>query len=321
VTARTVRRTRDLRAPGAGRPARPGICARVGTASSAVHHGELLQGVFRDADGRTHRGLVTMPCDLFRTRAIFVPTPAPPVVVWPPARAKSRRAVQKTLTLLGRPASGGYLELAGDAPPARGFGSSTSDVVAAILAVQDAFDCELQDHLVARIAVQAEIASDPVMYDDRAVLFAQREGWVMEDFGRPLPPLAVLGFGTSPDGAGIDTLALPPAVYADWEVDRFEELRHELRGGIRAGDAAAVGAVATGSAVLSQRHLAVDIFDVIRPLVRRSGAVGLQVAHSGDIAGLLFDGADPELTARLHYARRLLQDAGINQTWRFDIGG
>jgi uncharacterized protein involved in propanediol utilization len=43
----------------------------------------------------------------------------------------------------------------------------------------------------------------------------------------------------------------------------------------------------------------------------------LQVAHSGDVAGLLFDPDNDEVERRLEEARVLLATAGITETWRF----
>ncbi|RLK58818.1 kinase [Actinokineospora cianjurensis] len=295
--------------------------ARTGVATASTHHGEILQGMFEDADGRLHRGLLTMPCDLYRTRATYTPVNLPSVVVRQTDKVKARRAAEETLAVLGWPCTGGYLDLRGEVPASRGFGSSTSDVLAAIRAVADAFGCALPDWLVAQLAVRAETASDSLMFGDNTVLFAQREGIVLEDFGRRLPRLAAVGFGTSSTGSGVDTLALRPADYGPWEIARFRELRAQLRVALAAGDAAGLGAVATASAEINQRHLPVPGFDRITALVRRTGAVGLQTAHSGDIASLLFDAAQPDHRRRCELARRLLAGIGVDDVWLFTTGG
>jgi uncharacterized protein involved in propanediol utilization len=294
---------------------------RVGTATASVHHGEILQGVFEGADGELRRGLLSMPCDLYTTRATYLPGAAPSVAVWPPSKVKARRAAEQALAALDRPGTGGHLYLSGDVPPSRGFGSSTSDVVAAVWAVQCAFDRELPRDRIAQLAVRAETASDPLMFGANQVLFAHRDGVVLEDFGARLPRLVALGFGTSDTGAGVDTLAMPPAEYRPWEVRRFRELRDALRAALAAGDCGLLGAVATASAEINQRHLPVPCFDLIRDLVRRTGAVGLQVAHSGDIASLLFDAGQPDAVERRERARALLAGIGIGDVWTFAVGG
>jgi uncharacterized protein involved in propanediol utilization len=224
------------------------------------------------------------------------------------------------LIALGRSDWGGWLKVTSDVPVARGFGSSTSDVLATIRAVQRTFGCKLPDQEVARIAVRAEGASDSLMFGDQVVLFAQRDAVVVERLGRRFPRLAVLGFGTSPDGRGVDTLACPPVSYQDWEIRQFERLRLMLRRAVRNNDVSLLGAVASRSAMLNQRHLPVVAFEALVGLAYRSGAAGLQVAHSGDIAGLLFDASDPGTAERQGLARKLLNEIGITRTWSFTTG-
>ncbi|MEU4250213.1 kinase [Amycolatopsis sp. NPDC026612] len=294
---------------------------RTATATTTSHHGEILQGVFADADGRLRRGLLSMPCHLHSARASFTPAPGAPLVVEPAGKLKARRAAEATLELLGHGDVGGYLELAGTVPASRGFGSSTCDVLVAVRAVQGAFGRELPSAVIARLAVQAEIASDPLMFGGNPVLFAQRDGIVLEDFGCRLPRLAAIGFGTSATGTGIDTLSLPPAEYTPSDVARFRDLRDQLRGALSGGDPAALGAVATASAELNQRNLPIPGLDRITALIRRTGAAGLQIAHSGDVASLLFDARQPDVERQRERARLLLADLGIKDVWRFTVGG
>src|SRR5262249_48106325 len=71
------------------------------------HHGEILQGVFEDTDGRAHRGLVTLRCPLFASKATFVRDTRPlrrvgaGVRVYPPTKWKAARAAELTLETLG----------------------------------------------------------------------------------------------------------------------------------------------------------------------------------------------------------------------------
>ena len=46
------------------------LAVRMGKARAPIHHGEIVQGAFR-VDGRVMRGLVTLPCPLYRSRATF----------------------------------------------------------------------------------------------------------------------------------------------------------------------------------------------------------------------------------------------------------
>jgi uncharacterized protein involved in propanediol utilization len=288
---------------------------RVGKACAPAHHGEVVQGAFR-VGGRVVRGLVTLPCPLYRSRARFIPDLSRQVRVWPIWRAKAQRAAELVMLEIGSPV-GGCLEIDSDVPLSRGLGSSTSDVLAAIWAVADSFEVDLPLADVARLAVEAEQASDSLMFGQSAVLFAHREGTLIEDFGLGLPPLHVLGFGT---GELVDTLAYQPARYTDQELDRFDELRVMLRRAIDDQDCMLIGEVATASTWINQKHLPMPHLDEVCAVAAEVGAVGVQTAHSGDIGGILFERHALDLDFRVEIAQKLLRSVGHNEHWRFDSG-
>jgi len=288
---------------------------RIGTASAPIHHGEIVQGSFR-VDGRIHRGLVTLPCPLYRSQAKFVPESSGPVRVRPAWREKARRAAELTVLEIS-PDSGGCLDVDSDVPLCRGLGSSTSDVLAAIWAVADSFGLALPREVVARLAVKAEKASDSLMFDQTVVLFAHREGELIEDFGVGLPPLHVLGFGA---GGPVDTLNYKPARYTEREIGRFDELRSMLRQAIADQDTALIGEVATTSTWINQQHLPIAHLEEVCAAAAEVGAAGVQTAHSGDIGGILFDRHIPDLDDRVELAQKLLQGLGHNDQWRFNAG-
>jgi uncharacterized protein involved in propanediol utilization len=290
---------------------------RRGTGWAPAHHGEIVQGAFR-VEGRIRRGLVTLPCGLYRSRAAFVPRAGAGVTVAPRWRSKARRAAELAVLELESALGGGLggeLTVDSDIPLCRGFGSSTSDVLAAIRAVTDAFAVPLPRAVVARLAVRAETASDSLMFDESAVLFAHREGAVIEDYGQRLPLVRVLGFGT---GERVETVALPPARYSARDLDRFDELRVMLRTAVAARDVALLGEVATASTRINQRHLPIPELARVRAIAAETGAVGVHTAHSGNIAGLLFDVADPDARHRCELAEKLLRGIGFGEQWRFD---
>jgi uncharacterized protein involved in propanediol utilization len=289
--------------------------AATGVGRAGGHHGEILQGVF-PAGGAVLRGLVTLPCPRFRAEAGVVLQSRSRVDVVPTWKLKARFAARTALDALGLEEMGARVVIRSATPVSRGFGSSTSDVVATIRAVCSAAGSQLDEPDIAELAVRSEVASDPLMFDG-AVLFAQREGVVLEDFGVPFPALEVLGFSTSGHEAGVSTLDFPPASYTPDEAEELEALRLRLREGLVRADVAALGYVATESARLNQRHLPVSGLEELTRIAHGVGAAGVQVAHSGDVAGLLFDPKEARLEKRLEQARMLLAAAGIPKTWRF----
>ncbi|MFJ2823322.1 GHMP kinase [Streptomyces toxytricini] len=273
----------------------PRTTGTTGRGRAPCHHGEILQGVFRDGAGRPCPGLVTLPMAGPGSSAAFTIRPGTDpqaLTVAPAARTKAARAaalaVAECARRSGLPPCGGELLLAGDIPVGLGMGSSTSDVIAAVRAVADAYGVRLPAGAVARIAVRAELACDPLMLDGRPVLFAQREGRVLEVLGAALPPLLVVGCDLG-GGAPVDTLSLPVREAGKADVRAWERLRTLLRRAVAAQDARLLGAVATASARRGQRVLGHPEFEALAAVARRVGAVGVQIAHSGAVAGVLFD--------------------------------
>jgi uncharacterized protein involved in propanediol utilization len=214
----------------------------------------------------------------------------PPLIldVGPALKTKAARAARLALDAIGAPAAG-LLEVECSVATGVGLGSSTCDVVAAIRAVCNAHGVDLDAAQVARLAIEAEGAADPIMFDGEMVLFAQRQGRVLESFGSWMPPYAVLSIDTDPGGAGVDTLSLPMPRYTDAELAAFEDMVGRARQAFRQRDPVALAAVATESAVLNQRFVPLRYFREIRDLAVEYGALGVQIAHSGTIAGILFD--------------------------------
>lgn len=290
---------------------RAGLEAGVGYAPA--HHGELLQGMFYDDAGQVRRALVTLPQPDRGTRAVFYPSYTHAGILGPPELTKVRRAAMLALrrfTTHPAPAKGGRVEITSDVPRGIGMGSSTSDVTATIRAVADFHGVELSKDEVARLAVLAECASDSIMIDDRVVLFGHRDGVVLETFGHRLPPMFVISCDTEP-GAKVDTLRLHPADYDDTEIASFGVLRAALRRAVALADTALLGQVATASARLNERYLPKPHLEFLLRLCLRHGGCGVQVAHSGTVAGLIFDALSPDAERRLRECAAELESSAM----------
>jgi uncharacterized protein involved in propanediol utilization len=280
----------------------------LGVGSAGHHHGELLQGALRRG-AELVSCLITMPVGGVGSRVRYSGVgPAVPgkfLDVAPALKTKAARAARLALDAIGAPAVG-RLEVECSVATGVGLGSSTCDVVAAIRAVCNAHGVELDAGQVARLAVEAEGAADPIMFDGEMVLFAQREGLVLESFGSWTPPYAVLSIDTDPGGQGLDTLSLPIPQYTEDELAAFESMVGRARRAFRQRDPVALAAVATESAALNQRFVPLRWFREIRDLAAEYGALGVQISHSGTVAGALFDarsggrpGLFDEVTARV----------------------
>ncbi|MEU5754715.1 GHMP kinase [Streptomyces sp. NPDC047853] len=293
-----------------------------GTGRAACHHGEILQGVFLDERRRPVHALVTLPMNGPGSTARFTPRPgsAPDeVTVTPTGRTKARAAavlaVRECAARRAAQPSGGELTLTGDLPVGLGMGSSTSDVIATVRAVAHSWGMSLPSETIARIAVRAEGASDPLMHGSRPLLFAQREGRVLEVLGSTLPPAVVVGCALA-QGAPVDTLSLP-ALHHDGDLAAYGHLRRMLRRAVTSTDTGLLGRVSTASARLRQRVLRHEEFPALTGIADGTGAVGVQIAHSGNVAGILFDPRTPGLRHRLRRCTRALDREGITPTRTF----
>jgi uncharacterized protein involved in propanediol utilization len=170
---------------------------------------------------------------------------------------------------------------------------------------------------------------DPIMFDREVVLFAQREGRVLEAFGSWIPPYVVVSVDTDVGTNGVDTLSLPPPQYTDAELEVFDGLVARARAAFEQRDVAGIATVATESATLNQRLVALRGFREIVALAGEFGALGVQIAHSGTVAGILFDActtrarrthgpADPALTSEVMARVRSLgaRPLGVFETGR-----
>jgi uncharacterized protein involved in propanediol utilization len=289
----------------------------MGIGHAIGHHGELLQGTFRFGDDRPTMALITLPLPGLVTRAVFRPgvtsaAPGPVVTVLPPWKDKARAAVELVLREHVPGAPGGRLVLHGDdVPPGLGLGSSTSDVTAALRAIVGCYGLSLTPEDIARLAVRAEGASDSVMLDDRVVLFAQRRGLVLEEFEHELPPMIVVGCDTDPARGGINTLELPLPEHSAAELACFQVLLGLCRNALATGSVPLLAKVADASARINQRYLPTRGFALLRQICLDAHGLGVQVSHSGTVAGVIFDGAAPGAMQAASRCRRLMRRRGF----------
>ena len=261
-----------------------------GTARVPGSCGELAQGMI---DGEYF--LVSCPIDMYSTATVeFIHGSGK---VHAPADApKSRRAVELTLECLGRFDVDVSLTLSSPLPRGKGMASSTADVSASIAATVAALGAEsaISPSEIARLALRIE-PSDGVMLPGIS-RFDHRQGRVAETIGLP-PPMRVLALDF---GGSVDTLEFNSVNREDilqCMQPAFENALALITRGIESGCPDYIAAGATSSAVTNQKLLYKPQLDPVLRLADAEGALGVNVAHSGTILGMLFEDA-PELTRR-----------------------
>jgi len=255
----------------------------VGTATVRVPGtcGELVQGML---DGSHF--LITCPIDLYSTVRVDLYL-GKGEVEGPQDCPKAIRAVRLTLSYLLREDLDARLYVRSPIPRGKGMASSTADVAGAIGATALALGRQLSPLEVGRLAVAVE-PSDGVMFPGIA-LFDHREGRLHEVLGPPpFAELVVLDFGGTVDTLEFNKIdrrsLLQPSE------PRFREAVNYVRRGIQMSDLALVGKGATISALAHQSILHKPQLAEVQEFGKAMGAVGVNVAHSGTILGLLLDG-------------------------------
>ena len=218
-----------------------------------------------------------------------------------PDLVKTTTALRYGLEYLEVADSSGRVHLHSDLPHGRGYGSSTADIGATLFALSHATGHALQPAEVAHLALRVE-PTDGSLFPGW-VLWDHRGGHICEDLGAP-PLLSVIVLDP---GGEVDTVAYNQQTHAPMLRTLAAQHREAfawLQEGIKHGDATAIGAAATLSAVTHQAILPNPLLDLALRLAQDIGAVGVCRAHSGTIIGLLIDPHDTDMSYARHTARQ-----------------
>lgn len=291
----------------------------IGLGYSCAHYGELLQGEFSVEPGRRVRGLVSLPYRKAGTICHVRMRLGRGEIQVPDRKEKTRQVVKNYLKEYGLGFSFDVsVEIHSLIPTGIGMGSSTADLVATIRALDAAIGKHTVPSTMARMAVAAESASDSIMLSNDAVLFAQREGSIIETFQGALPSMALVGMNLQP-GATYSTTDNPPAVYDDNHIRTFDELRLMMRDAIARGSVKSLGLVATESALINQEFVPKNHLAEIIRMAKKLGGVGVSVAHSGTVGAILFPSKEDVSECALLSVHALAQEYGFGEPDLFYI--
>ncbi|MFE2752889.1 kinase [Actinosynnema sp. NPDC059335] len=258
---------------------------RIGHGRAFGTFGELLQGVLPEEE---RDFLVTLPITEYSSARFELTGEHDPVVVTPPNKDKSRLLVERMLATGGH-RGGGVLELAGRLPEGKGLASSSADLVATARAVAAALEQPLDAVAIEGFLRHIE-PTDGVMHDG-IVAFYHREVRLRERLGC-LPVLTIVGVD---EGGQVDTVRhnRVPKPYSARDRAEYAELLDALTAAVRGHDLAAVGAVSTRSAELSTKVRPRPLLASLRRIGAEVDALGLVIAHSGTVIGVLIADHDP----------------------------
>ncbi|MDP2662908.1 MAG: GHMP kinase, partial [Dehalococcoidia bacterium] len=242
--------------------------------------GELVQGYLEGIHFH-----VSCPVNIYSTVEVELDEDAGGLKC-PSDSPKASTALRSFLAYQECNGMGGTMTIHSMLPRSKGMASSTADVAGAIYAAGLALGREIVPSETARLALGIE-PSDGSLFPN-IVLFDHREGRIWEDLG-PCPPLemVILDFGGE-----VDTVAFNrrdcSALLRETEPQVAEALAL-VREGLGRGDVTLIGQGATLSALANQHILPKPQLDAVLKAAEEVGSLGVNVAHSGTILGVLLD--------------------------------
>jgi uncharacterized protein involved in propanediol utilization len=266
-------------------PVQPLYRGATGVSTCFGTFGELLQGVLPGPDGHF---LVTLPIARWTVATFQTDPDVAGVQVRPAHKRKALRLAEAILDRAGR-ASGGVLTIDSSLPEGKGMASSSADLVATARAMANALHLDLPPRRIERLLHRIE-PTDGVLYP-AVVAFDHRSVRLRARLGS-LPTMTIVGVD---EGGIVDTVEFNRIAKPFSAADRTEYARllERMAAAVAARDLAAVGAVATRSAVMNQALWPKRNLPAVLDICTEVGAVGVVAAHSGTMLGILLDTADP----------------------------
>jgi uncharacterized protein involved in propanediol utilization len=273
---------------------------RSGAGVSFGTFGELLQGALPGPD---RDFLVTLPIVRWSTARLTLLPDAGELLVEPEHKLKSLRIAREVLACHGV-AQGGRLLVTSQLPEGKGMASSSADLIATIRATGKAIGRPVTPR-TAEAFLRTIEPTDGLMYRD-VVAFYHRRVELYRCLAAP-PALTIVGVD---EGGQVDTVsfnATRPPITAS-ERREYSRLLDLLAVALAGGDLATVGRVATRSAEMNQARCPKRYLDRLRQLCRQIGGLGVVVAHSGTVLGILISNDDPGYAEKVADAKSACQE-------------
>lgn len=275
----------------------PGVC------------GVLAQGVLGDMPFS-----VGCPVDFYSRVRVDLSEGGPSVTATEGCE-KTVAAVRRTLSHLRRAKVQATVRVSSPIPRARGLGSSSADLSAAIAATALALGQELSPYDIAQIALSIEPTGGVMM--PGLALFDHRAGMVRETIGPP-PPMEVvaLDFGGSPRSS-LDGSSHQWA----WVDESTGEALALIRRGVAEKSPSLVG---RGASLAAEAAVSIDPrprLHEVSEFAREVGAVGVNGGRREGVTGVLLDATERRGKSTYLKAKEAFPDAETVYHFRMLGGG
>jgi L-threonine kinase len=182
----------------------------------------------------------------------------------------------------------------------KGMGSSTADILAAAVAFADTLGKKLSSGELGQIAASIE-SSDGTMYPGITAV-NQKTGKLLRRFSW-WPEFHLL---IAVPEQKLDTEAVRFDGKQTLE-DKFSRMLDDLDTASREKNEQAFADAALESAALNQEYVRNELYQTLVPRLKQLGALGINVAHTGTMVGLLFT-ASPEGAELAERAKQILRE-------------
>jgi L-threonine kinase len=166
-------------------------------------------------------------------------------------------------------------------PVSRGYASSTADMISALYGLAVCIDRIVSPEEVTEMAVAIE-PSDGIAWSDLVLL--DHRSLSNYTVISEVPPLKVVLFDPEEE---VDTVEFNRRVHPLEGVD-YDGILHDLIGALMREDWIALGRAVTASARANQGVLFKPCLEELIEVALSDGALGVTVAHSGSICGVLY---------------------------------
>ena len=240
--------------------------------------GELVQGLIQGEDF-----LITCPISWYSEVEVYLnkrdtkTSDSPKIIA----------AIYKTLEYFGENCEFSF-SINSQLPVGKGMASSSADISAACMATARALNRDISIKTIEQIALSIE-PTDGVFYEG-IVAFGHVQGIINEHLGQA-PAIKIMVIDTG--GGIVDTLGFNQRQ----DLRALNEQKNEqvlqayalVKKGLEENDVASIGAGTTISAIANQIVLPKPNLQEIIEIAKANGALGVNVAHSGTVVGLLFE--------------------------------
>ena len=205
---------------------------------------------------------------------------------------KSFLAITRTLEYLNIKTTNYKIKLVSELLQGKGMASSSADISAVIKAIGLINNVDLSAEKIAEIAIGIE-PTDGIFFEG-IVAFDHIKGEVLQYLGQALPiTIGIFDFGGSVDTINFnnrfDLLEL------NNKKEKYVKKAYDLlERGFLTKDTKTIGEATTISALANQEILYKDKLDKIIDIVVQNGGLGINIAHSGTLLGVLFNNSDAE---------------------------